>query len=99
MISTTIEQSCKLIEAGVDLSTSDLIWVNQPQMPGNELHLLEVKLTRKCGEDDIPAWSLSALWNLCSSMGIALDFFTIEDSSDDIISILVNSICKKEKTN
>jgi len=90
---TSVEQVQQLMSAGIDLSTADMAYIKNPR-DGHYLLVASTPMSRS----DLPCWSMGALWNLCSSMGIALGFFTIEDSSDDIISILVNNICEKEKT-
>lgn len=90
---TSVEQVQQLMNAGIDLSTADMAYIKNPR----DGHYLLVAST-PMSKSDLPCWSMGVLWDLCSSIGIALNFFTIEDSSDDIISILVNNICKKEKT-
>ena len=54
-ICTDIRQSKKLIELGIDVSTSDCSWILHP-VDGHYILSLTEPL-----EDDIPCWSLSAL--------------------------------------
>lgn len=89
---TSVEQVQLLMSAGIDPSTADMAYIKNPR----DGHYL-LTATTPMSKSDLPCWSMGALWDLCSSRGIALDFYTIEDSSDGIISILVNCICKKEK--
>ena len=54
MIATTIEQSKKLIELGIDVNSADMYYWH------GCYRLLRVN-DGKCEDIDIPAWSLSAL--------------------------------------
>lgn len=61
-ICTSIEQSQKLIELGVDVKTADMCWsIDIPDLPT----LLAYPIT-DCDnwENKIPAWSLTALMRL-----------------------------------
>lgn len=64
MIATTIEQSKKLLELGLNQETSDMFWLQEPGDP--EVHYLMVREQDDDFEPDwrIPAWSLSALLKL-----------------------------------
>ena len=57
-ICTTIEQSKKLIELGIDVNTGDMFWADgeRPAVWNNK----DISLD----EMDIPAWSLAALFKL-----------------------------------
>ena len=57
-ICTTIEQSKKLIELGIDVNTADMFWADgeRPAVWNNKDTSLD--------EMDIPAWSLAALFKL-----------------------------------
>ena len=59
-ICTTIEQSKKLLELGIDINTSDMYWSlvnkNHPPIIG--------KYCAEYGGMQLPAWSLSALFDL-----------------------------------
>ena len=41
-------------------------------------------------KDSTPAWSLSALWNLCKEKGYSLEFNTKEDTPEGMIEHMVN---------
>ncbi len=60
MIATTLEQSRKLVELGIDQSTADMYWTN------NGLWKDYLKATPRKGypEETCPAWSLAALLEL-----------------------------------
>lgn len=61
-ICTTIEQSKKLIELGININTADMCWsIDIPDLPT----LLAYPIT-DCDnwENKIPAWSLSALMEI-----------------------------------
>ena len=57
-ICTTIEQSKKLIELGIDVNTADMFWADgeRPAVWNNK----DISLD----EMDVPAWSLAALVNV-----------------------------------
>ena len=57
-ICTDIKQSKKLIELGIDVSTSDCSWILHP-VDGHYILSLTEPL-----EDDIPCWSLAALMDV-----------------------------------
>ena len=62
-ICTSIEQSKKLIELGIDRNTADMLWTYDFTV--NDINGLNVISTYlKPEENDIPAWSLSALMEL-----------------------------------
>lgn len=62
-ICTTIEQSQKLMGLGIDVHTADMHWTIIDQ-----IYYLEVKQGIELSEDDIPAWSLSALLSVLPSV-------------------------------
>ena len=69
-ICTTIEQSKKLIELGIDINTAD-IWyqhIGYSIIDGKEKPTYFPMVIRdNISDDDIPAWSLSALLELIPS--------------------------------
>ncbi|MCM1220082.1 MAG: hypothetical protein NC548_36885 [Lachnospiraceae bacterium] len=59
-ISTSIEQSRRLLSCGVDPKTADMVWLNRGQYPAF------LSFNEGCNRaipevGDVPAWSLSAL--------------------------------------
>jgi hypothetical protein len=58
-ICTTIEQSKKLIEFGVDVNTADMWYINESGKPH-----IGAWTENQHDWDDIPAWSLGALLDL-----------------------------------
>ena len=88
MIATTIDQSKRLLAAGVDRKSADMRWTSlmfgwsldlgyHPSMPN-------------------PAWSLSALWDLFYSMDRTHDFGT-DMTSEELIETLVRIITFRKK--
>lgn len=62
-ISTSIEQSRRLLSCGVDPKTADMVWLNRGQYPAF------LSFNEGCNRaipevGDVPAWSLSALLEL-----------------------------------
>ena len=91
MIATTIEQSKRLLKAGVSKESADMRW---EEFPGCIPHL--------CYQPDImpliapkvtPAWSLSALWELAKDLD--LEYNTFEDKAEWIIEHIVSQIEKQ----
>jgi len=65
-ICTDINQSKKLIELGIDISTADMLWTYDFMVNDiNGLNVISEQL--KPEENDIPAWSLTVLMNILDS--------------------------------
>ena len=56
-ICTSIEQSKKLMELGIDVNTADMYWWNNTEEKRYEPSVIDYGFS----DTDIPAWSLSAL--------------------------------------
>lgn len=66
-ICTSLEQSKKLLELGIDVNTADMWYqyIGMSFKDGSEKPIYFPMITRGCESDeDIPAWSLSALLGL-----------------------------------
>lgn len=63
-ICTSLEQSKKLIELGIDINTADMFWdtlfAKKPEAQVNNYHFID----EYDDEHRVPAWSLSALLRL-----------------------------------
>ncbi len=87
-IATTIEQSKRLLAAGLDRRSADMMWVvpesnglwdedeNTPDPPAS---LKCQNYGRYC---DTPAWSLSRLIDLIAETGIPMNYGPMKDSAD-----------------
>lgn len=90
-IATTIEQSKRLLAAGIDPESADMRW---EQFPG--------LVPRLCYQPDVmplivpkvtPAWSLSRLWDICDDSGIGpFNFGGDSIESSEIVAKLVEWI-------
>jgi len=81
-IATTIEQSKRLLEAGLDPGSADMWWtIIQPLkhdwwklvLDGQQYSILSLykgEHIALASFEDIPAWSLSRLWDICNDCGI-----------------------------
>ncbi len=69
---TTIEQSKKLIELGLDVNTADMMWFDDGLG-----ELIEMVGCNPTTSDDIPAWSLSTLLMLMPKL------YEFENAHDD----------------
>lgn len=84
-ISTSIEQSKKLLELGFDVNTADMIWIedylgydSDDKRKHGEYRLYGDMLIPAYGQNSVPAWSLSALLELFDNKaGIAKDYETL----------------------
>lgn len=63
-IVTSIEQSKKLLELGIDTKTADMSWYRPTVMYPFELHTKYIGHMTMEGDELIPSWSLSALLDL-----------------------------------
>lgn len=80
-ICTSVEQSKKLLELGIDVKTADMLWTYDFMVNDiNGLNVISEQL--KPEENDIPAWSLTALLSLSNSCDLSKERIE-EDGSDD----------------
>lgn len=83
MLATTIDQSKRLLAAGVDRKSADMRWASAPFGWHLELGYHPSNAN--------PAWSLSALWDLFYSMDKTHEFDT-DMTSEELIEMLVRII-------
>lgn len=91
-IATNIEQSKALLEAGINPATADLVWKVKKIVftaKGKTTEWILSSPDANTRDGDIPAWSLSALWDLSK---FPLVFTTGEDAPEKIIELLVNDL-------
>ena len=99
-IATTIEQSKRLIAAGLDPESADMMWVvpetfdsgfdgEDENTPDPQASLKLQRHGRYC---DTPAWSLSALWQMVYELDNTTYEFPTELSADELIETLVRTI-------
>lgn len=84
-IATSIEQSKRLLEAGVPKESADMCWYKAV----NGLFFLAVRGETPFWEHD--AWSLSALWQMVHELDKTYDFPS-ELSADELMETLVKTI-------
>ena len=99
MIATNYEQSRKLLDAGISENTADMHW-HFPLIENNVSGYLvaekpDLYFGQRCWiyQKDVPAWSMSALWDLCKDY--PLSFATTKDNSENVINFLVEHLIKK----
>ena len=97
MIATSIPQSKRLLEAGLDKEMADMCWRNYV-LTYDFGHAMEVGAVEPIlyafntkSRDSTPAWSLAALWDIVHSLDKTYDFDT-KMSSEELIEILVKTI-------
>lgn len=91
MTVTTIGQSKRLLDAGVNSATADMSYIRNPRDGG-----LIISHTKPMTSLDIPCWSMGALWEMCRERSLWAEFTTGEDV-EMIISEMVNMICESIK--
>lgn len=87
MNATTVKQSLVLMDAGIDPSTADMAYIKNPR----DGHYL-LTATKPMAKDDLPCWSMGALWEICRQREIGLEFLTDEDDAETVISTMVKMI-------
>lgn len=91
-IGTTIEQSRRLIAAGVRPETADMAYRPWTRSAAGFDLVTDFESGKVFfQEDDIHAWSLSALWDLLNESKITLEYAT-NRSSEALIESLVTAI-------
>jgi hypothetical protein len=81
-ICTSIEQSLKLIELGIDVNTADMYYPNR--VGGHNYPLpIEYKMGLPLLSQEIPAWSLSALLGLMPTDDKKDEYYVDTESHSD----------------
>ena len=98
MIATSVEQSKRLIGAGVDPKTADCCWSHYV-LTYDFGHAMEVSTVEPllysypaCHDGDVPAWSLSAIWDLIGETSAVFEFSTSDKSQNVLCSLVENVI-------
>ena len=86
-IATTREQSGRLLTAGVPMDSADMQYNAIPTRNGPSIQLFVGEAT----PNGLPAWSLSALWQMVHELDKTYEFST-ELSADELIETLVRTI-------
>ena len=90
--STSISQSIKLLELGVDISTADMVYSKHSADGDTEEYQLFYNNTT-IDEDEIPAWSLSALWDVMNEYKSQFSPPPIRGiTSSELLDMMVQSI-------
>ena len=93
-IATSIIQSKKLIAAGLNPETADMIYVSISDITNLPQYILEVRnIIKNFNKDEIPAWSLSSLIEISNDCGWYGDDFNVGDcNSESVIESFVEFI-------
>lgn len=91
-IATTIEQSQRLLAAGLDPKSADMYWRHVDF--GGSMQIVELPANPHLDIHSTisPAWSLSKLWDLLSGTVLGGWFSIGSDKSEEIIERLVQII-------
>lgn len=69
-IATTIEQSKRLLDAGLDPKSADMYWGHVDFGGSMQIVVLPANPHLDINSTISPAWSLSKLWDICNECGI-----------------------------
>lgn len=98
---TTIEQGKRLLDAGYLPETADALWVRHRIFNSGPICILAPSSSWNILSEDlydnVPAWSLAALWDLCEDL--PLSFSTMEDRADAVIDTLVDKLIETSPYN
>lgn len=93
-IATSIEQSKRLMEAGVSKDSADMRW---EQFAGCIPHLCyQLDSMPLIAPKVTPAWSLSALWQMVHELDKTYEFPS-SLSADELIETLTSTICYRQE--
>lgn len=99
VLSTSIEQSRRLLAAGLEGDTADLFWLKHEDFNGETRLMIAPMRSWQHFTDKkdecTPAWSMSSLWNLCGLVYIT--FNPIDYGAKEVIDCLVDTLEKKLK--
>lgn len=109
MIATTIEQSKRLLAAGIDPISCDMRWTNEVEedkgwgfiqtIQEEEYHLeLGQPFFDSPDDSSIPAWSLSKLWDILHESGQMFYEYPTTLSADQVLESLVEAVKRSVKT-
>ena len=84
-ICTTLEQSQKLVELGIDINTADMFWLTTDK---SRLHILTENLEKYSRWDCMPAWSLSALLGLMPTDDKRDESYVVTESHSDCYTVI-----------
>lgn len=87
-ICTSIEQSKKLVELGIDINTADFMWKYDSD---KKVYYYKATITPYIFFNDIPAWSLSALLELMPNFtlnGFGNGQFNCKDERADCYALV-----------
>lgn len=86
-IATTLEQSRRLVNAGINPATSDMCYAHPSPWVKDAENMVMLFYEPWCSEDIAPAWSLSALWKQVAKVGKFA--FDEKDTPEEIFEKLV----------
>lgn len=87
-ICTTIEQSKKLMELGIDVNTADIFYLRADIALGEiECYPNVLVLHREDVGDDIPVWSLTALLGLMPTNDKKDEYYVDTESHSDYYTV------------
>ena len=95
---TTITQSRKLLNAGIDISTADMVYSKNTADGVAEEYLLYYNNEDIIEDDEIPAWSISALWDVMNDYKSQFTSPPVRSiTSDELLDMMVQYILNYKK--
>jgi len=87
MIVTSIDQVQELLGIGVDPTTADMSYIKSPR-DGKTILVTGSPIVK---DEDIPCWTMGALWKICQDRKVCLEFLT-DESPESVIDNMVKAI-------
>ena len=85
MTVTSIDQVQELLGIGVDPATADMSYIKSPRDGKTIL------VTGPYFPEDLPCWTMGALWKVCQDRKICLEFLT-DESPESVIDNMVKAL-------
>lgn len=86
MIATTKDQSARLLKCGVSADTADMLWARLDEARDHNLYAVPWYTprlpNRKITDNNIPAWSLSALLTKVLPHNISVDKYKYKEATE-----------------
>ena len=100
-ICTSLEQSKKLIELGIAVNTADMCYYYDHNWSNEHIEIPKVwdnnyeQFIPESEEDDIPAWSLSAMLRLIPRFTLEREI-SGDDEDEFLLTYRYNTICNED---
>lgn len=103
MIATSIEQSKRLLDAGINPKTADMSLIYTHSSNGDMKWMLSSGKYNRYGALEpegrvVPAWSIGALWDIFNATGLIFMYEISEHTSEELIESMVTRLVALKMT-